>query len=70
MSQHICQPIDWLYSSRITLRLQPRPFYSMKLIPEYTACEYLQDLNERLKISRQAALSNLEKMKETLTIVK
>lgn len=47
---------------------KPRPFYSMKLIPEYTACEYLQDLNERLKISRQAALSNLEKMKEKAKI--
>lgn len=43
---------------------KPRPFYSLKPIPEYTACDYLKDLNERLKSSRDSALRNLENMKE------
>lgn len=43
---------------------KPRPFYSLKTIPDYTACDYLKDLNERLRISRDSALRNLQSMKE------
>lgn len=43
---------------------KPRPFYSIKPIPDYTACDYLKDLNERLRASRDAALKNIENMKE------
>lgn len=43
---------------------KPRPFYSLKPIPEYTASDYLRDLNERLRTSRDTALQRLESMKE------
>lgn len=43
---------------------KPRPFYSLKLIPDYTATDYVKDLNERLRISRDCALRNIESMKE------
>lgn len=43
---------------------KPRQFYSLKPIPDYTACDYLKDLNERLRISRDTALRNIETMKE------
>lgn len=43
---------------------KPRPFYNIKTIPDYTACDYLKDLNERLRIARDSALKNLQAMKE------
>lgn len=43
---------------------KPRPFYSMKNIPDYTACDYLKDLNERLRVARDSALRNVQAMKE------
>lgn len=43
---------------------KPRPFYSMKTIPDYTASDYIRDLNERLRVARDAALRNIESMKE------
>lgn len=43
---------------------KPRPFYSLKVIPEYTASEYLKDLNERLRVARDSALQKVEAMKE------
>lgn len=43
---------------------KPRPFYTMKEFNEYTANDYLKDLNERLRIARETANSNIENMKE------
>lgn len=43
---------------------KPRPFYSMKIIPEYRPCDYLRDLNERLRVARDSALKHCERMKE------
>lgn len=43
---------------------KPRPFYSTKVVPDYTACDYLKDLNERLRISRDTAQQHIQKMKE------
>ncbi|XP_013134257.1 PREDICTED: uncharacterized protein LOC106100064 [Papilio polytes] len=36
----------------------------MKNIPDYTACDYLKDLNERLRVARDSALRNVQAMKE------
>lgn len=43
---------------------KPRPFFSLKPIPDYTASDYVKDLNERLRIARDAATNNVLKMKE------
>lgn len=43
---------------------KPRPFYSLKSIPEYTASDYVKNLNERLKIARESALKSIADMKE------
>lgn len=43
---------------------KPRPFFSLKTIPEYTASDYLKDLNERLRVARDVATENVQKMKE------
>lgn len=43
---------------------KPRPFYSLKVIPDYTASDYLKDLNERLRIARDSALRKVETMKD------
>ena len=42
---------------------KPRSLYSMKDSNEYTTNDYLNDLNERLKISRDVARRNIEAMK-------
>lgn len=43
---------------------KPRPFYSLRVIPDYTASDYLKDLNERLRVARDSAIRNVEVMKE------
>ena len=43
---------------------KPRALYSIKNIPDYTACDYLKDLNERLRVARDSALRNIQSMKE------
>lgn len=43
---------------------KPRLLYSLKDTNDYTTHDYLSDLNERLKIAREIALSNTQSMKE------
>ena len=43
---------------------KPRPLYSLKPVAEYVTSEYIRDLNERLKVTRETALRNIEAMKE------
>lgn len=43
---------------------KPKSLYSMKEQDDYTTNDYLRDLNERLKTSREIARRNVESMKE------
>lgn len=48
----------------LLLGYKPCPFYSLKVIPEYTASDYLKDLNERLRVALQKVEGMKEKAKE------